>query len=1170
MAFSSPIELGPFTLDDEIGEGGMGLVFAATHRRRSKEVAIKVMTAEQAQRPRAHRAFQREVQAMARLNHRHIIRIFDAGKIPVDADRSSGGTLLTGSPYLVMERAQASLLALDREALSWPHVQTILQQILDGLAHSHAQGVIHRDLKPGNILIAPRRDRFRLVLTDFGIAQAIHRGLDDSPSGAHPDDGDQPRRIIGTPRYMAPEQIQAATYDQGPWTDLYAVGCLAHWLCCGVPPFSGPTAEVLKDHCRAPRPPLMARIAVPRGFQAWVSRLMATDPRQRFRRAADASLALHQISPADQADPQVPVDDGPSPPSRGTPSTLIITEEPTQQLSTSPPPLPPDDSSPLAPPPPIERIPSSWRDLPAQPAPTEMAGVGLGLFGRRPPPLVARKYERDHLWQVLLDAIAITRPHGAVLTGPAGIGKTRLAWWLASQAHELGAANVLHISHNPTANASDELRRLFADYLNVDQRSLPQLLELLRHLLRDDLTDAQAPLALATLLQSPDTHARTTRFDAREERFALWRTLLEALGRRRPLILLADDIQWGYETLAFLNYLFDAPDPPSIPLSVIATARDETLTDRPRVRDQLEHLHHRPWVHHLALDPLDTEDHTRLISAMVQLDPAEESRVVEQTRGNPLFAIQLIGDWIQHGRLQVGPQGFSLDTTAHQQTPLPDSIHQLLTERLQHVLHTIAPHRVSASHQALELAAVLGRQIERHIWQQAIDKAQLQVPPDLVENLGAQGLIDIEDRGFRFTQGALRETLLQRADELGRLADYHRYCATALVRTFPDRPLWLSPRLAHHFLGAGDHRQALEALLDESHFHQLQSRFDDSLQTLERFQQLRRNRGIPDADRRVLRAWLERATTELRLLNVAAAQPILQQCLTLASEHNWSTIIARCHLNLARAARLEGLTADGFEHGQQALQRFQELGDLPRVAEALHQLSWLHRWKGDIDEAQQAVEEAIDIMADIAPGSDRHARVQNLLGIILINRGDYEQGLHYTQQALDVFRRHGNLSAQVGSLNNLGEMSRQQGRTEQAREHYEQACRLASKLGGQRDRVSRINLAWVGLQTGDYHTARRELAQLMDQRPDKALRSGYHLALAIGLLCAYAGLGDWEAFDAQLTAIQDYDLSAFVDRDLAQALQWGADLCREADEPQRAEAAADLARIQWDVLDGNH
>ncbi len=1165
MASEPPIQLGPFLLGKKIGEGGMGLVFEADHSTRDQPVAIKVMTSRQAQRSKAHRAFRREVQAIARLNHRHIIRIFDTGKIPIEADRRSSGTLLTGSPYLLMERADSSLLALNRDELTWPHIQTILHQVLDALAHSHAQGLIHRDLKPGNILVTHHRDRFRLVLTDFGIAHAIHHGLDDSERDEDTPSGERPRRIIGTPRYMAPEQIQGQPVEQGPWTDLYAVGCLAHWLCCGVPPFSGPTREVLKNHCQAPRPPLMARIAVPRGFQAWVARLMAPDTGQRFRRAADAAVALDSISPRSEADPEVPVADGPPHPSRGTPSTLIVTEDPTIQIDRSPPPLPSGDDVSSSTPTPADQLPSSWRDLDPQPAPMELDGVGLGLFGLRPPPLVGRKYERDHLWQVLVDSIAIGRPHGAVLTGPAGIGKSRLAWWLATRAHELGAANVLQVSHNPTADPAEGLRRLFATHLRADQRPLPELIESLRLLLGDDRTSHHTPLALATLLQQPERSGEMTRFNAREERFALWQQLLRALARRRPVILLADDIQWGHETLAFLDYLFaDDTSGDPLPLSMIITARDEDLHEQPRVQNRLQQFHRRPWVHHLPLEALDTDAHRRLITSLIQLHAQVQQKVIEQTRGNPLFAIQLLGDWIHHGRLQPGDDGFAL---RHQpDAELPASIHQLLIERLRHVLDMIDPESTFQCWEALELAAVFGRQVQADEWSQALAEGELSVPPDLLEELGAQGLVEARDDGFRFTQGAMRESLLRSAEEAKRLPSLHHHCARALRSTYEGCPIWLSPRLAHHLLSAGDDEAALDALLDASRYYQIRSQFDDSLQSLSQFDDARQRVGLGDDDPRVLTAWLERARTDIRQLNIADAQALLHRCRSIAQSKSSQHLVARCELNLARAARLEGQVDAGFEHGQRALELFESLDDQSLLAETLYQLSWLYRWRGQLPKALHCTSRALDIMLDIAPDSDRHARVQNLMGILLINMERFDEGLDYTQRALETFEAHGNISAQVGSLNNLGEMTRLQGQLDEARQYYDRACKLARKLRGQRDRVSRINLALIDLETGHHQRAYDNLSDLNNKRQKQALRGGYHLSLEIGLLCASAGLRHWSRFDDHLQVIQSYDVSTFVDRDLAQALDWSAEHCREAGEHKRSQAASDLARAQWKTL----
>ncbi|MFU8803813.1 MAG: serine/threonine-protein kinase, partial [Bradymonadaceae bacterium] len=286
---SSIITLGPFELHSPIGKGGMGEVWQGTHRAQGVEVAIKVMTAQKAREARFSEAFRHEVRSVARLSHPGIVRVFEHGTIPGQTALASQGLLMPGSPYLVMELAMGTLEEIEPAALDWEQQRTILIGLLDALAHAHARGVIHRDIKPANVLIVPEPSGPRLKLSDFGLARPRenHPSEEENPS---------PERVTGTPRYMAPEQILGRWRDQGPWTDLYALGCLAYWLASGDPPFCGDdTDEILRGHLEVELPILKSRAPVPKGYSEWLAKVLSKGPRSRYRYAADAAHDLMKL-----------------------------------------------------------------------------------------------------------------------------------------------------------------------------------------------------------------------------------------------------------------------------------------------------------------------------------------------------------------------------------------------------------------------------------------------------------------------------------------------------------------------------------------------------------------------------------------------------------------------------------------------------------------------------------------------------------------------------------------------------------------------------------------------------------------------------------------------------------------------------------------------------------
>src|SRR5690606_36721832 len=149
--------------------------------------------------------------------------------VPPDVAAAAGGRLAPASPYLVMELAEGGTLG-PQHVKSWAELLAVLSDVLSALAHAHARGVVHRDTKPSNVLVAS--DTFTLAA--FGSAHALNARSHGEPSAP---------LSAGTAWFMAPEQILGLHRDEGPWTDLYAVGCLAHLLACGKLPVPGVDRE---------------------------------------------------------------------------------------------------------------------------------------------------------------------------------------------------------------------------------------------------------------------------------------------------------------------------------------------------------------------------------------------------------------------------------------------------------------------------------------------------------------------------------------------------------------------------------------------------------------------------------------------------------------------------------------------------------------------------------------------------------------------------------------------------------------------------------------------------------------------------------------------------------------------------------------------------------------
>ena len=162
-------------------------------------------------------------------------------------------------PAVSVTNLLPAVLQVSPESLDWENLSYILKSVLSGLARVHARGIVHLDLKPANIL----KCGGRIVVADFGIARWSHMNPED----------ESVHGLTGTPNYMAPEQISCRTNLYGPWTDLYALGCLAYTLVAGQAPFARSTLmDTLLAHKTDPMPQVEERYALPNGFDDWLYR----------------------------------------------------------------------------------------------------------------------------------------------------------------------------------------------------------------------------------------------------------------------------------------------------------------------------------------------------------------------------------------------------------------------------------------------------------------------------------------------------------------------------------------------------------------------------------------------------------------------------------------------------------------------------------------------------------------------------------------------------------------------------------------------------------------------------------------------------------------------------------------------------------------------------------
>ena len=272
-----------YTIERELTGGGMSRVFVAKEHALGREVVIKVLPPDLAAGVNRNR-FRQEVQLAARLSHPYIVPLLHAG----EHDELLWFTM----PYIAGESLRTRLAR--GGALKLPEVLKLLHDVVEALAYAHSRGVIHRDIKPGNIL----SDGRHALVTDFGVAKALNAALPMGGPG-HTTSG----MAIGTPAYMAPEQL-AADPDADHRVDLYAVGLLAYELLSGVSPFAAPspTATMTAQLTRVPEPLHQVSDDIPPAFSDLVQHLLAKAPDDRPPDAQAVLAELDRISGALAAD----------------------------------------------------------------------------------------------------------------------------------------------------------------------------------------------------------------------------------------------------------------------------------------------------------------------------------------------------------------------------------------------------------------------------------------------------------------------------------------------------------------------------------------------------------------------------------------------------------------------------------------------------------------------------------------------------------------------------------------------------------------------------------------------------------------------------------------------------------------------------------------------------
>ncbi len=1129
MADLAPSSLNLFQLLRPIGRGAMGEVWLAEHRGQRARVAIKLLHLAQSQDEGAAEALFTEVRAQTLLAHSNIVSLLDHGTVDRAASAASGNRFRDGSPFLVMEFVPGHALQTRVGRMPWPEARSVLLQLLDALAHSHARGIVHRDLKPGNVLLRqPSLDDITDAevvpkITDFGVAQALNRGAGET------------REIVGTPSYMAPEQLTARWRDQGPWTDLYSLGCLAWSLVTGAPPFGRGRSfvENRSAHLNMPPPRLQPAVPVPEGFEEWLRRLLEKKPQDRFVRAADAAAALAALT---------------GPARGGAPGANV----PLQALRL-------EDAD--------ATVAEDWRS-PRPPAlPPQLVGVGLNLYELHEPPLIGREDERTAMWSALREVAGERSGRAVVLQGPSGAGTTRLATWLARRAHETGAAIVLEAWHAEDDADDAGVLPMLARHLRLPGLDAEERTERLAQLLPDlGMPDEDDARAIATLLAPPDEDAQgraEIHTGEADERIPLALRLLRGIAAGpegpRPLLLVLDDAHWSSDALALTRAILDARDP--VPVLVVLTTRTDALSSGGTDRAMLDGIREHPAARVVRVGPLPADQHAELVRQLLGMEGGLAERVARRTAGNPYFAVQLVGDWVRRGVLCVGERGFELVPGAR--VDLPDDLRHAWRDRVEALVGDLP----GDEQRALELAAVLGNQVDPDEWAAACRLTRASGSDALVQRLvtaRAARLSDGDGRGWRFAHPMFRETIQVRARENRRLPRLHLACARALQERGAKRP-GVSERLGRHLLMAGEAVPATHALLRAAEERLAQRQLAQVERLLDvRAETLRRLGTAADdplmGEGPVLRCRLLRVQGRLD-----EAQAVGEAVLAESSRAGWRSVQARALSELSELARARGALKDAWKHITEAEPLARLLNDADLLARVRRKRGRLALLRGELELAEELLLKAREVFLRTGDAGRAAGCLRDLAGVA-DQQGFHDEAARRGRQAVESSEAAGDRAAAAAAVALLGDISRHKDELDDAFEHYSDAearfhragmpplLRLTIGRALVRRAIAGAKRAGPALESALAHAERSH------DRP----ATGILHVLLLETAAARGDRGGWE--DHMAAARVLLVESGRIDLDLALAAESAAAAARKAGWDDAARRALGLALVQFTKL----
>ena len=1108
-----------FRIESLIGAGAMGVVFRATvvgDTRRTDNgtapVALKIVLPDTRQQ-RAVPRLLRGARLAAQIKHPHVVETLAHGRLgrETEANRDGGGY------YVAMELVDGVALGrLGTADLPVGALITLMRQVLEALANKHARGILHRDIKPDNILVTRAPDgQLVAKISDFGIASDTQT---DATSLT------QPGTLIGTPMYMAPEQMQGRGRDT-PALDLYPIGVMLYELVSGKLPFPGHSLAALMAKLAEDPPPVAARdgIDLPEGLGEVIMRLLAREPLDRYTFAADARKSLTPFA---------------------TPA--VLSEQRWREIvdwdrrhRTD------------------QELPTGW----SAGASTLAAGTAeppVPVHDAAELPVVGRDDVLARLLAVAGEAEA-GEVRAVVLRGSVGMGKSALLGEAMVRLAACGRFQPVRTGYHGSSSTSEALRQAVESAFGTSGLGSAQVKYAVSdHMRRAGDGDEAEERALLRFLRPSGGESLT-----QPEIFALVHRCLRRLARSRPVLLTIDDFVYGgADAAAFLEFLLFQgayePFPLLIVVALCSDHKNESFRALFERSARFEGTSRRTF----DLKPLDHEILARALVLHLRLGHTQARRIARRADGNPLYAVLMAraeGSSRTSGSgetsvdsvdttvtIQGGPVNPRADTSpavghgSDTGERVPRALHDMLEFDLRSQLERSGrPERVRG---LLEAVAILGAAADVSLLQAflAEDESRHQLDDDLDRCIDL-GLLDWSQKGsaevVSFSPAVMRDVVLAGLNP--------RRARRLHGRAIDVRQVWAGAAVDVEAGALGDHCEAVGRLDEAIDWWLRGQRYEreggDSLLGVEWGRKAlaamnpgdRRHGPCATALGRTLldAGELEQAEDVLAPVVSGADADLAMQAGDVlcdvyenrGNEPAWTRLIeqmsareaeatdvGRTYLYIARSMwnSYYGCREDGMRDAERALAQATPGEPAQRAAQ---RMAFLHMFRGELERAEVLARRAI---AESGNRSDLRVRSLRTLGILRGSSGNQEEALALHREALDICRRSGFTARIPIALIDVGDALSLLGDHAQALQCYREAEHAGTELGMQ----SMKETVWFRYLALDLEQGRTEgIHERIRTTLERVMALGTELEMYFyDLLAAWA-----HAIDGQVRACLD-------------------------------------------------